>query len=127
MAKRIIELDKPLIGICAGFNNILRAIGTDVIEDKTGRHNFYDIDYVVLNDGEELLRKVIESTKEEYISGEDAFKLYDTYGFPIELTEEIVKESNKLVDIKRFKELLLEQKERARASREKTKIRSYYY
>ena len=35
-------------------------------------------------------------------------------------TEEIVKESNKLVDIKRFKELLLEQKERARASREKT-------
>ena len=32
MAKRIIELDKPLIGICAGFNNILRALGTNVIE-----------------------------------------------------------------------------------------------
>ena len=73
-----------------------------------------------LKDGEELLRKVIESSTSEYISGEDAFKLYDTYGFPIELTEEIAKESNKLVDIKRFKELLLEQKERARASREKT-------
>ena len=38
MAKRIIELDKPLIGICAGFNNILRALGTDVIEDKTKSH-----------------------------------------------------------------------------------------
>lgn len=45
MAKRIIELDKPLIGICAGFNNILRAIGTDVIEDKTKKHDIYDINY----------------------------------------------------------------------------------
>lgn len=72
-----------------------------------------------LKDGEELLRKVIESSNNDYISGEDAFKLYDTYGFPIELTEEIALESNKKVDIKRFKELLLEQKERARANREK--------
>ena len=45
MAKRIIELDKPLIGICAGFNNILRALGTDVIEDKTNSHNIYDKKY----------------------------------------------------------------------------------
>ncbi len=45
MAKKIIELDKPLIGICAGFNNILRAIGTDVIEDKTKSHDKYDKDY----------------------------------------------------------------------------------
>ena len=42
MAKKIIELDKPLIGICAGFNNILRALGTDVIEDKTKSHDIYD-------------------------------------------------------------------------------------
>ena len=73
-----------------------------------------------LKDGEELLRKVIENTDGEYLSGEDAFKLYDTYGFPIELTEEIALESNKKIDIKRFKELLLEQKERARSSREKS-------
>ena len=45
MAKRIIELDKPLLGICAGFNNILRALGTDVIEDKTKSHDIYDKDY----------------------------------------------------------------------------------
>ena len=45
MAKRIIELDKPLIGICAGFNNILRALGTDVIEDNTKSHDIYDKDY----------------------------------------------------------------------------------
>ena len=45
IAKKIIELDKPLIGICAGFNNILRALGTDVIEDKTKSHDIYDKDY----------------------------------------------------------------------------------
>ena len=45
IAKRIIELDKPLIGICAGYNNILRAIGTDVIKDETNSHNFYDVNY----------------------------------------------------------------------------------
>lgn len=45
MAKKIIELDKPLIGICAGFNNILRAIGTDVIEDKAKSHDIYDKEY----------------------------------------------------------------------------------
>ena len=45
MAKRIIELDKPLIGICAGFNNILRALGTDVIEDTTKSHDIYDKNY----------------------------------------------------------------------------------
>ena len=45
MAKRIIELNKPIIGICAGFNNILRALGTNVIEDKTKSHDCYDKDY----------------------------------------------------------------------------------
>ena len=45
MAKRIIELNKPLIGLCAGFNNILRALGTDVIEDKTKSHDIYDKNY----------------------------------------------------------------------------------
>ena len=38
-------MDKPLIGICAGFNNILRAIGTDVIEDKNKSHDIYDKEY----------------------------------------------------------------------------------
>ena len=39
------ELDKPIIGICAGFNNILRALGTDVILDETGAHDKYDCEY----------------------------------------------------------------------------------
>ena len=38
-------MSRPLIGICASFNNILRAIGTDVVEDKTKSHDKYDINY----------------------------------------------------------------------------------
>lgn len=45
IAKKVIELDKPLIGICAGFNNILRALGSDVILDKTKSHDIYDKNY----------------------------------------------------------------------------------
>lgn len=45
VAKRAIELDIPIIGICAGFNNILRAIGSDVLCDKTKKHDIYDVNY----------------------------------------------------------------------------------
>ena len=45
LAKKIIELDKPLIGVCAGFNNILRALDTDVVEDKSKSHDIYEAAY----------------------------------------------------------------------------------
>ena len=55
---------------------------------------------------------------ETVFSGADAFKLYDTYGFPIDLTIEMVEEENMTVDKAAFDELMLEQKERARKARE---------
>ena len=70
-----------------------------------------------LTSGENLLKEVIESTKGDTISGKDAFKLYDTYGFPIELTIEIAGESNKKVNMDEFKTELEEQKNRARNAR----------
>ena len=45
IAKKVLELNKPLIGICAGFNNILRALGTDVMLDETKSHDHYDVNY----------------------------------------------------------------------------------
>lgn len=45
ITKKVIELDKPLIGICAGFNNILRALGSDVVLDKSKSHDVYDKNY----------------------------------------------------------------------------------
>ncbi len=55
--------------------------------------------------------------KMEKLGGKDAFKLYDTYGFPFELTLEIAEESNLTVNKEEFKEELKVQQERSRASR----------
>lgn len=52
------------------------------------------------------------------LSGENAFKLYDTYGFPVDLTREILEEKGVSIDETTFDRLMHEQKERARNSRE---------
>ena len=57
------------------------------------------------------------SDHSDVISGEDVFKLYDTFGFPIDLTREIAAESNLGIDEDTFKELMLQQKKRAREAR----------
>ncbi len=51
------------------------------------------------------------------LTGEDAFKLYDTYGFPFDLTVDILKEKGMTVDEERFKELMQEQRSKARNAR----------
>ena len=70
-----------------------------------------------LQSGEAILRKMVLETNTDTLSGQDAFKLYDTYGFPIELTEEICHEYSKKVDMDRFKDEMNKQKERARNAR----------
>lgn len=61
--------------------------------------------------------EAIANKSDKIISGFDAFTLYDTYGFPIELTKEYAQEKNLLVDEEGFKACLLEQKVRARNAR----------
>ncbi len=68
-----------------------------------------------LKNGETLLSEFIENKKE--LSGEEAFKLYDTFGFPIELTKEMCEDAGVTIDMDGFKECLNKQKELARASR----------
>ena len=68
-----------------------------------------------LQQGENIFYSLIEGKKE--LSGKDAFKLYDTYGFPIELTEEMCADKGVTVDVEGFKAALEEQKELARNSR----------
>lgn len=67
-----------------------------------------------LGQGIELFSELIEGS--DTISGDDAFKLHDTYGFPIDLTELMARENGIEVDTDRFDELMDEQKKRARAS-----------
>ena len=65
-----------------------------------------------LERGEKILSEIIARSTEE-ISGKDAFLLYDTYGFPLELTEEIAQESDMKVDIQDFELFMSEQKGRS--------------
>ncbi len=70
-----------------------------------------------LSTGMRLLDKVMGDARaagKTSISGDDAFVLYDTYGFPLDLTELILKENNLSVDTDRFNVRMQEQKERAR-------------
>ena len=68
-----------------------------------------------LSNGEALLTELIKESKT--LSGKDMFKLYDTFGFPKELTLEICKENGVSVLLKEFEEEMNKQRERARAAR----------
>ena len=73
---------------------------------------------LTLVEGERLLSEFIANTKEKVIAGEVVFKLYDTYGFPWELTEEIALEHGLKIDKVGFEKHMQEQKERARQARD---------
>ena len=80
---------------------------------KTEEENFLR----TLESGEKKLQEIISKSKTNVVSGEDAFLLYDTFGFPIELTVEAANDQNFSVDLEGFNKALVEQKERARNAR----------
>lgn len=69
-----------------------------------------------LQHGETLLKQYLD--QKQPITGEVAFKLYDTYGFPVELTKEIAEEHQLTVDMHGFESLMETQRERARQARQ---------
>ncbi|WP_025949316.1 alanine--tRNA ligase [Geobacillus thermocatenulatus] len=84
---------------------------------RTEEERFHE----TLHEGLAILAEVIEKAKEQgsrVIPGEEAFRLYDTYGFPIELTEEYAAEADMTVDYAGFEREMERQRERARAARQ---------
>jgi len=73
-----------------------------------------------LDQGLVLLDEIINSSKKKMISGEKAFELYDTFGFPVDLTSLILNEKGFKLDIKGFEKELENQKNRSRAASEKS-------
>ena len=73
--------------------------------------------YKTIDKGFALLNGILDRTDATILSGEDAFLLSDTFGFPIDLTKEILAEKGMAVDEERFRALVLKQRETARASR----------
>lgn len=83
---------------------------------KTEEERFYE----TINEGLAILNQLLEKEKNEQaqiINGADIFKLYDTYGFPVELTEEIAEEAGFEVDHAGFEREMSAQRQRARAAR----------
>lgn len=86
---------------------------------RTEEERFHE----TLNEGLAILSDVIEKAKannNERIAGEDAFRLYDTYGFPIDLTEEYVHDEGLTVDRAGFEREMEQQRKRARAARQES-------
>ena len=124
-----------LIGINGAFLPIL--VDTVIAENKAG--------YPELIEKQELIKKVISFEEAAFaktidqglailstltkdggeLSGDDAFKLYDTYGFPLDLTKDILAENNMTLDEERFNELMLEQREKARKGRKAANAESW--
>lgn len=83
---------------------------------RTEEERFHE----TLNEGLHILSQIIEKVKSENkttISGKDAFRLYDTYGFPIELTKEFAEEANLEIDEEEFEKEMENQRNRARSAR----------
>ena len=78
-----------------------------------------------LSEGEKILKELVENSKDKNISGKDTFKLYDTYGFPFELTLEYLNELGYTTNKDEFDKCMEEQKELARKNQvSKTKMAS---
>lgn len=86
----------------------------DIIKKEEERFN------KTLDRGYKLLDEFISNKKD--IDGESAFKLYDTFGFPLELTKEIAEENGLKVDEEGYKAAMQEQKDRAKAAAAKISV-----
>ncbi|MBI1883298.1 MAG: alanine--tRNA ligase [Chlamydiae bacterium] len=69
-----------------------------------------------ISSGLAILEDLMKSSKSKVISGEDLFRLYDTYGFPIDMACEVAEEEGFKLDEEGFQKFMREQKERSRAS-----------
>ena len=94
---------------------VQRQLIENVIKEE--EHSFLS----TLEQGLVLLDSVIASSQTKTISGQKAFELYDTYGFPIDLTSLILEEKGYELDVEGFEKALQAQKDRSRAASHTTK------
>jgi len=117
---RLLGIDKPFLPAMGEASIALMASAypqllerRDVILAELEREEARFLE--TLERGEKLLADVL-AAKPEQISGEQAFELYDTYGFPLELTEEIAEEHGLGVDLAGFATAMEAQRQRAKAA-----------
>ncbi|MDR1975972.1 MAG: alanine--tRNA ligase [Campylobacteraceae bacterium] len=106
------KLVEPLVALMGGHYTYLEA-KKDVIKKQI----FLEEErfFATIASGLELFEEELKASKKEF-SADVAFKLYDTFGFPLDLTQDMLRDRGISVDVKRFDELMNEQKKRAKAS-----------
>jgi alanyl-tRNA synthetase len=117
---RLLGIDKPFLPAMGEAAIVLMAAAypqllerRDIILAELEREEARFLE--TLERGEKLLADVLAAMPEQ-ISGEQAFELYDTYGFPLELTEEIAEEHGITVDLAGFEAAMEAQRQRAKAA-----------
>ena len=108
------EVAETAIALMAGHYSNLRE-GEVLIKQELKREESRFLE--TLERGEKLLGEILEKESKQ-ISGEDAFVLYDTYGFPLELTQEVAEEKGLTVDLDGFEEEMEKQRQRSQAAQE---------
>ena len=114
------ELSKTVINECKdGYPELdtKREFILNVLTQEESKFNkTIDQGLSILND----MAEVLKAEGKNELSGDDAFKLYDTYGFPLDLTEEILEEQGFTLDAAGFEAAMKKQRETARAARKVT-------
>ncbi|AFZ51839.1 alanine--tRNA ligase [Dactylococcopsis salina] len=108
------EVAETAIALMEGHYSNLRE-GEVLIKQELKREESRFLE--TLERGEKLLGEILEKESKQ-ISGEDAFVLYDTYGFPLELTQEVAEEKGLTVDLDGFEEEMEKQRQRSQAAQE---------
>lgn len=123
---KVLGLDKPfLYTLTPVVGEIMGVYYPEVVEKRefiekvirTEEERFHE----TLSDGLAILAEMVDKARKagsSEISGPDAFKLYDTYGFPFDLTEDFASEQGMTVDRDGFDQAMQEQRDRARAARQ---------
>ena len=119
---RMLEMKDPFIyQLVDTLCQIMGVAFPELIEKQKHIENVIQAEEVSFNEtldrGLEVYSKITENLiSGSSITGDDAFKLYDTFGFPLDLTELMARENGITVDVEKFEECMVEQKERALAS-----------
>jgi len=121
---KLLGLDKPFLAEAA--DTVIHLMGDHYTELRTQRNRIVDILNLeeqkfgqTLTTGLLLLNELLDGLKHKELSvipGEEVFKLYDTHGFPVELTQEIAAEQGFTVDTSGFEQAMLKQQERSRSA-----------
>ncbi|GHO53849.1 alanine--tRNA ligase [Ktedonobacter robiniae] len=121
---KLLGLDQPFLSIAA--DTVIKLMGDYYTELRTQRDRIVDVLSLeekkfsqTLNTGLQLLTSLLSDLRQKEISvipGNEVFKLYDSHGFPVELTQEIASEQGFTIDAAGFELAMQQQQERSRAA-----------